>query len=77
MMCGLLTKGLFNGGIVVKRYLSGILIVASVLIIIIGNMLDRYWSGIAAWGVAIILLVFAAYFTKHIPNDKKKKPKER
>ncbi|MEI3598346.1 MULTISPECIES: hypothetical protein [unclassified Oceanobacillus] len=59
-----------------KRYLSGILIVASVLIIIIGNMLDRYWSGIAAWGVAIILLIFAAYFTKHIPNDKKKKPKE-
>ncbi|MEI3601963.1 hypothetical protein [Oceanobacillus sp. SE10311] len=76
MMCGLLTKGLSNGGIVVKRYLSGILIVASVLIIIIGNMLDRYWSGIAAWGVAIILLIFAAYFTKHIPNDKKKKPKE-
>ncbi|GGN58742.1 hypothetical protein [Oceanobacillus indicireducens] len=76
MMCRLLTKGLFNGGIVVKRYLSGILIVASVLIIIIGNMLDRYWSGIAAWGVAIILLIFAAYFTKHIPNDKKKKPKE-
>lgn len=69
--------GLSNGGIVVKRYLSGILIGLSGIIIIVGNMLDLYWSGIAAWGVSIILLICAAYFTKYIPNDRKNKPKER
>ncbi len=57
----------------VKRHLSGILIVSSVIVIIIGNMADIYWSGIAAWGVAFILLILAAYFTKYIPNEKNKK----
>lgn len=56
-----------------KRHLSGILIVSSVIVIIIGNMADIYWSGIAAWGVAFFLLILAAYFTKYIPNEKNKK----
>lgn len=55
-----------------KRYLSGILIGLSGVIIVIGNVMDLYWSGIAAWGIAFILLIFAIYFTKYIPNEKKK-----
>ncbi|MFC2947803.1 hypothetical protein [Virgibacillus sediminis] len=55
-----------------KRYLTAILIAISALIIIIGISIDLYWSGIASWGIALICLVFAAYYTKYIPNDKKK-----
>ncbi len=58
---------------IMKRYFSAILIVLSAIIIILGINLDLYWSGIAAWGIAIILLILAAYFTKYIPNDKKRK----
>ncbi|MCM3740468.1 hypothetical protein M3210_09310 [Oceanobacillus luteolus] len=58
-----------------KRYLSGILIGISAVIIIVGNMMDIYWGGIAAWGIAFILLILAAYFTKYIPNEEKKKTK--
>ena len=56
-----------------KRYLTTICIVLSVIIIIIGISLDLYWSGIASWGTAIVLLILAAYFTKYIPNEKKEK----
>lgn len=56
-----------------KRYLTTIFIVLSAIIIILGINLDLYWSGIAAWGIAIILLIFAIYFTKYIPNEKNKK----
>lgn len=56
-----------------KRYLSGIFIALSGLVIIIGNSLDIYWSGIASWGTGFVLLIFAAYFTKYIPDEKKKK----
>lgn len=61
---------MYGGGIIVKRYLTAIFIGLSIIIIIIGNILDLYWSGIAAWGTAIILLILAAYFTKYIPEDK-------
>ncbi|MFC4025353.1 hypothetical protein ACFOUV_16320 [Oceanobacillus longus] len=56
-----------------KRYLTAILIGLSGIIIVIGIGLDLYWSGIVSWGLAIILLLFAAYYTKYIPNEKNSK----
>ncbi|SFB04591.1 hypothetical protein SAMN04488072_10622 [Lentibacillus halodurans] len=53
-----------------KRYLTGIFISISGIVLVIGLGVDLYWSGIASWGIAVICLIFAAYFTKYIPNDK-------
>nr|WP_245347882.1 hypothetical protein [Oceanobacillus polygoni] len=58
---------------IVKRYLTSIFIALSGIIILIGVMSDIYWAGIAAWGLAIICLLTAAYYTKYIPNEKKHK----
>ncbi|RLL42116.1 hypothetical protein D8M04_16175 [Oceanobacillus piezotolerans] len=56
-----------------KRYLSSVFIILSAVFIIIGIGLDLYWSGIAGWGLAFVSLIFAAYFTKYIPNEKQDK----
>ncbi|WP_176330372.1 hypothetical protein [Oceanobacillus rekensis] len=56
-----------------KRYLTAIFIGLSGVIIFVGIKLDLYWSGIVSWGLAIVLLLLAAYYTKYIPNDKKEK----
>lgn len=58
-----------------KRYLTAILIVLSGIIIYFGITSGIYWGGIAAWGIAVILLLLAAYFTKYIPNEKKDRDK--
>ncbi|WP_010651771.1 hypothetical protein [Oceanobacillus massiliensis] len=58
-----------------KRYLTAILIALSGIIIFAGISLDVYWSGIVSWGLALILLLLAAYFTKYIPNENKTKSK--
>ena len=55
-----------------KRYLSAIFIALSGITVIIGHMIDVYWSGMVAWGLGVILLIFAAYFTKYIPSDNQK-----
>lgn len=47
--------------------------VLSLICVITGIGLGLYWSGIAGWGLAVVCLVFAVYFTKYIPNDKRKK----
>ncbi|MCT1902837.1 hypothetical protein [Oceanobacillus sojae] len=61
-----------------KRYLTVILFAVSILIIYIGAKLQIYWSGILAWGLALICLIFAVHYSKYIPNEKasKKKKKE-
>lgn len=59
-----------------KRYLTTIFIGLSAIVIILGINLDLYWSGVVAWGIAIILLILAVYFTKYIPNEKSKKQKQ-
>ncbi|MFC4559930.1 hypothetical protein ACFO3D_17345 [Virgibacillus kekensis] len=53
-----------------KRYLSTFFLVLSGVILIIGLRLDFRWSGIASWGLTFISLIFAAYFTKYIPDEK-------
>lgn len=55
-----------------KRYLTLFFFGLSIAIIVIGLSIDVYWSGIAAWGLAIICLSFAAYYTKYIPEKKNK-----
>lgn len=54
-----------------KRYLTLFFIGLSILIIVIGLSMNLYWSGMVAWGLAIICLLLAMYFTKYIPDKKK------
>ena len=60
-----------------RRYLSFILIFVSVVFIILGISLDLYWSGMVGWGLAVVCLAFAVYFTKYIPNEKREKKTKR
>jgi hypothetical protein len=58
-----------------KRYLTIIFIILSGLCVLIGLIIDQVWSGIVGWALAVILLIFAVYFTKYIPEETKKKCK--
>lgn len=58
-----------------KRYLTAIFVGLSIIAIIVGFQLDVRWNGVFSWGLAFILLLFAAYFTKYIANDSTKKEK--
>lgn len=42
-------------------------------IVFIGITADVRWGGIVSWAIALILLGFAAYYTKYIPNKDKNK----
>ncbi|WP_330949386.1 hypothetical protein [Virgibacillus sp. MG-45] len=53
-----------------KRYLTSIFLLLTAIILFVGLRLDFRWGGIATWGLAVISLIFAAYFTKYIPNEK-------
>lgn len=53
-----------------KRYLSFSFVLLSILTIVIGYRFDVRWAGIVTWTFVIILLFFAAFFTKYISNDK-------
>lgn len=54
-----------------KKYLTTIFIFLSILSVVIGYQFDVRWNGIVSWGVALIFLLFAAYFTRYISSDKK------
>ncbi|WP_284141696.1 hypothetical protein [Virgibacillus sp. LDC-1] len=56
-----------------KRYLTSIFLLLTAIILFVGLRLDFRWGGIATWGLAVISLIFAAYFTKYIPNEKEPK----
>ncbi|UJL47007.1 hypothetical protein KFZ58_03425 [Virgibacillus sp. NKC19-16] len=56
-----------------KRYLTAFFIGLSVIILLIGLQIDLYWSGALVWGLAIICLLLAAYYSRYIPNDKNSK----
>ncbi|QGS68030.1 hypothetical protein CV093_03100 [Oceanobacillus sp. 143] len=56
-----------------KRYLTIIFIILSGLCVLIGLIIDQIWSGIVGWALAVILLIFALYFTKYIPEETKEK----
>lgn len=59
-----------------KRYLTLIFFILSIAVIVIGLRIDVLWNGIATWGIVFILLILAAYFTKYIPNEKKKRKRK-
>lgn len=59
-----------------KRYLTLIFFILSIAVIVFGLRIDVLWNGIATWGIVLVLLLFAAYFTKYIP-DKKRKESEK
>lgn len=52
-----------------KRYLSLIFVLLSVLTVFVGYRFDVRWAGIVTWTLVFILLLLAAYFTKYISND--------
>ncbi|MEN2466959.1 hypothetical protein [Ornithinibacillus sp. FSL M8-0202] len=54
-----------------KRYLTSIFLLITAIIIFIGLRIDLPWTGIVTWGLALITLIFAAYYTKYIPDRKK------
>ncbi len=58
-----------------KRYLTFILVLLSIVTIIIGYRFDVRWAGIVTWIIVIILLLLAAYFTKFIPNNQNREGK--
>lgn len=56
-----------------KRYLTAIFIAISILTLIVGLQFDAIWSGVVSWGLVVVFLGFAAFFTKYIPNDEEEK----
>ncbi|RDW15060.1 hypothetical protein [Oceanobacillus chungangensis] len=56
-----------------KRYLTIIYIVLSGICVLAGLMLDKVWSGIVGWALAVILLIFALNYTKYIPEETEEK----
>lgn len=58
-----------------KRYLTTVFIGLSAIVAILGINLDLYWSGVVAWGVAIVLLLIAIYCIKYIPDERRKQEK--
>jgi len=59
-----------------KRYLTLILFIISIVVIIVGLRIDVLWNGIVTWAIVFVLLILAAYFTKYIPNEKKHRKKK-
>lgn len=54
-----------------KRYITTLLVLISMMIVFIGVTAEVRWGGIVSWSLALILLCFAAYYTKYIPNRDK------
>lgn len=59
-----------------KRYFTSVFLVLSVIILIVGLRMDFRWNGVVSWSLVIVCLIFAAYFTKYIPNKKNKKDRK-
>lgn len=52
-----------------KRYLTAIFIALSFITLVTGLRFDAIWSGIVSWGLVVIFLSLALFFTKYIPED--------
>lgn len=57
--------------LMMKRYLSLIFVGLGIIILVVGLTINVYWSGMVAWGLTFVCFMFAAYFTKYIPNEKR------
>ncbi|HLQ72074.1 MAG TPA: hypothetical protein VK142_09750 [Bacillota bacterium] len=60
-----------------KRYVTLILFMISIVVIVVGLRVDVIWNGIATWGIVFILLIVAAYYTKYIPDKKERRKKKK
>lgn len=49
-----------------KAYLTYVFIFLSIVAVIISYQFDVRWNGIVAWGLAVILLGIATFFTKYL-----------
>jgi len=56
-----------------KRYLTTIFVLLSMVVVFTGFKFDTSWGGIVSWGIAFFLLIVAAYFTKYIPEKPNQK----
>ncbi|MFD2046421.1 hypothetical protein ACFSTA_18925 [Ornithinibacillus salinisoli] len=56
-----------------KRYLTFVFLLLSAVILIIGLRIDLQWTGAVTWALTLICLIFAAYYTKYIPDNKEDK----
>lgn len=54
----------------VKRHMSGVFILLTAIILVVGTKLNYAWIGIVKWGLAAITLSLAMYYTKYIPSQK-------
>ncbi|MEN2769244.1 hypothetical protein [Ornithinibacillus xuwenensis] len=59
-----------------KRYLTLIFLAIGALVLIFGLRIDSQWTGAASWGLTLICLIFAAYYTKYIPDEKRTKKRK-
>ncbi|WP_010098150.1 hypothetical protein [Ornithinibacillus scapharcae] len=59
-----------------KRFLTAIFLALGALILTFGLQLDLQWTGAVTWGLTLICLIFAAYFTKYIPDEKRSKKRK-
>ncbi|WP_047983181.1 hypothetical protein [Ornithinibacillus californiensis] len=59
-----------------KRYLTAIFLGISAMILVFGLRIDLQWTGAVTWGLTLICLLFAAYFTKYIPDEKQNKKRK-
>jgi len=55
-----------------KRYLSTVFMIISIITIFIGYRSDARWSGMITWGLVLFFLLLAAYCTKFIQKEEEK-----
>lgn len=57
----------------IKKYLTVIFVMLSLIILFVGYRSTVRGAGIVTWGLVLICLIIAAYFTKYIPDPKEEK----
>ncbi|WP_186577904.1 hypothetical protein [Aquibacillus kalidii] len=55
-----------------KKKLTMIFLMLSVIIQTIGLAINFPWEGLIIWSLSILTILAAAYFTKYIPDKKKR-----
>ncbi|WP_047981021.1 hypothetical protein [Ornithinibacillus contaminans] len=59
-----------------KRYLTVLFLILAAIILFVGLRIDLQWTGAVTWGLTLICLIFSAYFTKYIPDEKQAKKRK-
>ncbi|MDQ0225697.1 hypothetical protein [Metabacillus niabensis] len=56
-----------------KKRLTMLFLLLSVVIQTVGLAIDFPWEGIIIWSLSVICILAAAYFTKYLPTGKSDK----